>query len=499
MQDFLQEFGNIVGATTGNLLVALAILIIGWILAFLASSLIRKGTSSSGLSRRIAGMIGEEEKSSEVDKWAGRAAFWIIILVALVAVFDRLELTGAAQPINAFLNQLFVFAPKLVAAVALLLIAWALATAIRFAVGRGLKATSLDKRLAAQAGIEEPSRESVSDALGNVGYWLTFVLFLPAVLGALEMEGLLGPVERMIDEVLAMLPNVFAAGLLLLIGWFIARLLRQITTSLLTAAGTDRAGERIGLMSTPDGRSLSGIIGTIVYALVMIPAIIAALHALEISAISDPAIEMLTALLAAIPLVFGAAVVLGIAYFVGKLVSELVTDVLSGVGFDDVLERIGLAQLGTETRRTPSQIAGYLVLVAIILFSAIEAAELMGFTVLADLITRFIQFAANVVLAVVVFGLGLYFANLAHNVVSSTGGAQAPMLAQGARVAIMIFAFALALRQTGIADDIVNLAFGLLLGAVAIAAAIAFGIGGKDMAARAIERWSKPFEQSRQD
>lgn len=189
----------------------------------------------------------------------------------------------------------------MVAALALLLIAWALATVVHVAVGRGLKATGLDERLAEQTEIEEVDSESVSNTLANVGHWLTFSLFLPAVLGTLDMEGLLGPVEQMMDEVLTILPNVVAAGLLLLIGWFIARLLRQITTNLLAAAGTDRAGERMGLTSKPDGRSLSGIIGTIVYALVMIPAIIAALHALEISAISDPAIGMLTALLATIP------------------------------------------------------------------------------------------------------------------------------------------------------------------------------------------------------
>jgi hypothetical protein len=54
-----------------------------------------------------------------------------------------------------------------------------------------------------------------------------------------------------------------------------------------------------------------------------------------------------------------------------------------------------------------------------------------------------------------------------------------------------VFSSALALRQTGIAQDIVNLAFGIVLGAIAVAAALAFGLGGRDMASKEIERWLK--------
>jgi hypothetical protein len=241
---------------------------------------------------------------------------------------------------------------------------------------------------------------------------------------------------------------------------------------------------------------LSGIVGTVVYALVLIPAIIAALNALQIAAISDPATDMLTALLAAVPAIFGAAVVLGIAYFVGRLVADLVSNVLTGIGFNKILSWLGLGKEPVEGERTPSEVVGYLVLVAIMLFSTIEAANLLNFTIVAVLLAQFIDFAAQVVLAVVVFGLGLYFANLARSIILAAGGVQSNLLAQAARLAIIIFAAALALRQTGIADDIVNLTFGLLLGAIAVAAAIAFGIGSRDVAARLVNRWSGPLFQA---
>jgi hypothetical protein len=67
-------------------------------------------------------------------------------------------------------------------------------------------------------------------------------------------------------------------------------------------------------------------------------------------------------------------------------------------------------------------------------------------------------------------------------------------LALAGRIAILVLSGAMALRQMGLANEIVNLAFGLLLGAIAVAVALAFGLGGRDIAARQLERWQKSLE-----
>jgi hypothetical protein len=97
----------------------------------------------------------------------------------------------------------------------------------------------------------------------------------------------------------------------------------------------------------------------------------------------------------------------------------------------------------------------------------------------------------QLVLALIILGIGIYLANLARGVVLSAGGENAAFLASVARIAILVLAGAMALRQLGIADDIVNLAFGILLGALGIAAALAFGLGGRDVAGREVERFVK--------
>jgi hypothetical protein len=108
---------------------------------------------------------------------------------------------------------------------------------------------------------------------------------------------------------------------------------------------------------------------------------------------------------------------------------------------------------------------------------------------MASLITEFMVFAGHVALGLVIFGIGLYLGNLAARTIEASRSAQAPLLAVAARLAILVLAGAMALRQMGLANEIITLAFGLLLGAIAVATALAFGLGCREMAASAMRSW----------
>jgi hypothetical protein len=136
-------------------------------------------------------------------------------------------------------------------------------------------------------------------------------------------------------------------------------------------------------------------------------------------------------------------------------------------------------------------------MVAVVLFAATEAARLLGLVAFADLVVRFTEFAGQVILGIVILAVGLYLANLASNAVQSSGMAQAGWLATAARVAILVLVGAMALREMGLANEIINLAFGLLLGAIAVAVALAFGLGGREAAAREIEGWLKTVKSDK--
>ncbi|MFQ6014608.1 MAG: mechanosensitive ion channel [Anaerolineae bacterium] len=491
MQVVLDQITQLVGAYIPNLIGALAILIVGWLVALVVSAIVRGVLRRTTLDNRLARwMVGEEAaKAVEVERWIAKGVYYLIMLFVLVAFFQTLGLTLITEPLNQLLMQVFQYAPRLLGAGLLLLIAWVVASVLKLVVSRVLSAAKIDERLGSQAGLKEEEGVPLTKTLADAVYWLVLLLFLPAVLGALALEGLLEPVEGMINQLLGFLPNLFAAGLILVIGWFIARIVQRIVANLLAAVGADRLSEQMGLAPVLGKQRLSGLLGLVVYVLVLIPVLIAALNALALEAITRPATNMLNAILVALPAIFAASLVVTIAYVVGRVVAGLITNLLTGAGFNAVLARLGLGKEPAEGERTPSEIVGYLVLVAIMLFATIEASRLLGFVLLADLVAQFTAFAGQVILGLIIFAIGLYLANLAAKTVQASGVAQAGLLALAARVSILVLAGAMALRQMGLANEIINLAFGLLLGAMAVAVALAFGLGGREIAARELEEW----------
>ncbi|MGF1523412.1 MAG: mechanosensitive ion channel [Leptolyngbyaceae cyanobacterium] len=518
LENILGEASTNLGSFLLNLLGAIAILIVGWIVATVAAALVKGILKRTTLDNRITSMVMGQSASEDIpiEQWIATAVYWVILLFAIVAFLRVLNLEIVSEPLNDFLQQIFRYLPRIGGAVILLGVAWATATVVKVLITQGLSRFDLDDRLAQQSG-DGRAPFAVNETVGNVLYWFIFLLFLPLILNALDLGGLLEPVEALIDSFLQAIPRIVIAAVIFAAGWFLARVVRNIVTNLLRATQVDQIGSRFGLAATSveSGISLSNLAGTIVYVLILITTAIAALNKLEIDAISDPAINMLQEILAAIPDILTAGVVLVAAYVIGRFVADLLTSVLRSVGFDNILNILGLPELSRpqpqttlsaegqpeirveSTTKTPSEVAGLIALVGIVLFGALTATDFLGFEVLTVTVQAILRVAARVLSGVVVFAIGLYFANLAFRLIRSMGSGQANFLAQAARVAIISLVTAMGLQQMGIATDIVNLAFGLLLGAVAVAIAIAFGLGGRDVAAEELRGWLNAFKQQR--
>ena len=497
MDDIFDQIKDAVPEAIG----ALALLIVGWIVARLVANLVRRALLRTEVDNRVARWITgkEDAEAIPVEDWLSKGVYYLILLFVLVGFFEILNLTVITEPLNRLLNQLFDYAPKLLGAGLLLLAAWIVASVLRIVVSRALAGAKVDERLGEQTGVEDEGRVSLAQTLSEAVYWLVFLLFLPAILGALDLEGLLEPVQGMVDEILGFLPNLFAAGLILVIGWFVARIVQRVVSNLLGAVGVDRLSEQVGVAAALGKQKLSGLIGLLVYVLILIPVLIAALDALEMEAITQPASDMLDTILGAIPAIFGAFLVLAIAYVVGRVVSGLITNLLTGFGFNAILSRLGLGKGPDEGQRTPAQIVGYIVLVAIMFFAAIEALRLLNFDLLATGLAQFTGFVGQVILGLIIFSIGLYLANLAATTINATGAAHAGFLALAARIAILIFAGAIGLQRMGLANEIVNMAFTLLLGAIAVAGALAFGLGGREIAARELDGWIESIKSKEND
>lgn len=476
MEQLLSSFQETMGQTIPSVIGALAILLAGWFVALIARAAIRRGLQLLRLNSHIETSVG-----SRIDLEGGVAtgAYYVILLLVLVAFFNALKLEQVTGSLQAFVDQVFAFAPKLAAATLILIVAWILATVSRSLSTRALQATRLDERISAQAGVRP-----ISENLGNVLYWLVFLIFLPAILSALDMSGLLGPVQSMVDRVLAILPNLGGALAIGVIGWFVARVLRDLVSNLLAAVGADQLGERVGLGVET---RLSTLVGLVVYVFVFVPALIAALNALKIEAISQPATAMLSTFLAAIPHVFAAGVILAVAYLVAGVIANLASGLLRSAGFDAIPERIGLSQI-VPAEVTPSQLVGRVLIVFVMLFAVVEAANQVGFEQVSALVSNLIAFGAQVVLGLVIITVGFWISRLAANAMHRVSDAGAALVGV-VRFAILGIVIAMGLRAMGLADDVVNLAFGLTLGAVAVAFALSFGLGGREAAGRQMEHW----------
>ncbi len=455
--------------------------------------------------------------------------------------------------INDIGTSIALYAPKVLAALVLIIVAWLVATIVKAIVVRVLTAARIDERFGKHlSSTGQPT--TLAKTVGDILFWLIILFFLPSILGALEFPGLLAPVQNMIGGALAFLPNIFAAVIIFVIGWLVARIVQRVVTGLLEAVGLDRLGERVGISQALGSQKLSGLVGLVIYFLILIPVLVAALNALQLDAITRPASAMLNSILLEIPNIFAAFLTLAIAYVVGRVVAGLISSLLAAFGFDSILARLGLGKLasaaaqatpasstrptppttppsserpqsggvrgmaaeaGREARgmasevvgggplaaarssapRSPSQVVGSLVLVAIMLFASIEALRTLGFTELATLVSQFTVLAGQIVLGLIIFALGLWLANLAATVIEQEStSANAELLALVARVAILVLAGAMALRQMGLANEIVTTAFTLLLGAIAVAVAVAFGLGGRDTAAELLEKWRGSVE-----
>lgn len=465
-------------------------MVFGWIVAVVASGIVKNILKRTTLDNKIAAWIaGRKIKSVNlIENVISKGVYYLIMLFVLVGFFQSLGLTLIAEPLNNFLNQVGAYAPRIIGAGILLLGAWLVASMLKRIVVGVLDGMKIDEKLGKQHAKQDVL---LSATIGEVLYWLVFLFFLPAVLDALALQGLLVPVQSMINKGMSFLPNMFGAGLILAVGWFAARIIERISASLLVAVGLDALSEKVGVAKALGKQKLSNLIGRIVYVVVFIPVVIAALEALSLDALTAPASNMLNAILLAIPNIVTAVILMLISYMVGKMAAEWITNILTAGGFDNTLVVLGLGKKPNKDARTLSEIAGSLSLIAVMVFTSIEALNILGMPTISMLVSQFVVFASQLALGIVILALGIYLANLAGKTILDSGTHDAKLLSTVAKSAMLLISGAMALSRMGLANDIINMAFGLMLGSIAVAAALAFGLGGRDIAAKTLEGWAK--------
>jgi hypothetical protein len=368
--------------------------------------------------------------------------------------------------------------PKLGAAFAICVAAWLGSRLARAALQRLGASYGLDTRL---------TSPGLTASLASVAGSLVWLLALPALLGVLELNGLLTPVNAMLSRLMGFVPNLMGAAVVLGIGLLVARIVRQVITGLLRAAGSERAAEKLGMASALGEAGLAGMVGNVVFALLLLPTLVAALTPLGLDAVTQPVSKLLETVLNFIPRFIAAGIVLAIAVVVGRMLSTLLSALLSGAGLDKQLQKLGVAELPLGGRSL-SDLAGTALMVAVVMTGLTQASAILQLPVLSDVIAGLGLTLLRVATAGLILLLGYVLANMAGNELQKSKRSKTPALAGLTRGAILLFAAALALHQAGLPAIIVTIAFGAIVGGLAIGVAIAMGLGGAPVATRALER-----------
>ena len=485
----------ILGALVMRIVMAGVVLLVGWILAKWIAKLVLKLLQKTNLDNRIASSTAGD-RVPRLEEMISQIVFYLLMLLVLVAVFEILGLALITQPLNLFLASVFAYLPNLLSAGILIVTAWIVAMILRSITRRILDEMNVDRHLGPEVDEVIVEKKSISKALSDAVYWLVWLVFLMPILQALGFESLVIPLTNMFNDVMSYVPNIIGALFVLAVGWFVARIVQRIVSSFLMAIGTDEFSNRIGLGKMLGKQNLSGVLGYIVFLLILLPVLMTSLEALGIQSLTQPLTSMLNQVFTAIPAILSAAIILILAYVGGKLLGDLVANLLEGLGFDNIMVTLGLAKDTTSWKVSPSKMVGHLVLFTVVMLAAVSAVSLLNMPVLSLVVTQFVGFVWHIIIGLVVFGLGLWLANFLASFVMDTDLSNRKTIATVARVAIIALATAMALKQMGLADSIINLAFGLTLGATALAAALAFGLGGREVAGRELDNWVNRIHKS---
>ena len=453
------------------ILAAIVILLLGWIIALIVAAGVKKLLQKLNTNHRLSSATGH---TPNIENLISKLVFWFVIILAVVGALNVLNISGVSDPFSNMVSRVLAFIPNLLAAVAVGFIGWIVAGLVKAGLTNVLARTEMDEKLSNEVGVG-----SLSSNIGEIFYWLVLLLFLPIVLSILGLTGLLIPVQNMVNEAVAYLPNLLIAGVIIFVGYILAKIVRGIVEGLSNSLGLQTQAEKIGLFKNSN---VSKFLGSFVFAIIIITALIVAFEALGIEAISQPATAMLNQIMYAIPQIIAAGLILIVAYVVSRFVGRLVAELVSGAGVDEIPMKLDVQRFLGQTR--VSDIIGCLIVFFTMLFAVSEAADRLGLEQISVLIAMFIQFGASILLGAVILVVGFWLANVVANVIQRGEYNSSRWLGNLVRILIMGLVIAMGLRAMGIADSIVNLAFGLTLGSVAVAFALAFGLGGRQPAER---------------
>ena len=375
--------------------------------------------------------------------------------------------------------------PNVVVAILLLAIAFLVAWIAKNLVTKFMDLIKIEK-LFQKVGLEKENTKA-KEFIAKLVYLIVFVLFVPGIFGKLGLTGISEPIMSMMNIFLTYLPNIIASILILIIGLFVAKIVKELLIPVLKKLNLDIYLSKLGFEMKSE-KSIAEVLATIVYVLILIPVVIAALNTLNISAISEPAINMLHTIFNFIPNLAVGIVILFVGRFIANLVFAFLESVLESIGVDKFTKKV-FETTGTKENEKFSlaRTIAYIVKYVILIFFLVQALNVLKLDLLTNIGTAIIAYMPYALSTVIILGLAILLGNYIEKIIlKKFPDSKASALI--AKVAIITIGIFVSLYQLGIAMEMVNAAFIIILGALAVAFAIAFGFGGREFASHMLQR-----------
>ena len=331
--------------------------------------------------------------------------------------------------------------------------------------------------------VDEKTGETAVDYLAKLAKLITLLFFFPGILSTLGINSTILPLQNFMNKFLMFIPNVIGAGILLIIGFMAARLVRQLLIPLFQKCRIDMLQEKMGIEASNTSK-FSEVLAYIVYVLILIPVFIAALQILNIDSLTKPAVAMLNKIMEFIPNIIVAFLIIAIGSILAKIAAQVIKKVVSAAGADAKIKEL----TGNDSDKLVfSSVLSNVVYAVLLIFFVVEGLSVLHLDVLTNIGVAVIGYLPNILGAIVIILVATFGASASGKLLQDNGMECA---ARFAKVIIFAIGGFMVLNQLVIAPAIVNSAFILLLAALALAFALSFGLGGRDFAARLLNKIS---------
>ncbi|MEM5564919.1 mechanosensitive ion channel [Psychroserpens sp. AS72] len=365
---------------------------------------------------------------------------------------------------------------SVISAILIIIIGWFIAGFLKRIISKLIKKTGVDDKL-------KNNKINISSFVGKLLYFLVMIFVFMLALEKLGLTDVLEPLKNLLNGFTNYIPNIIGAGLVAYIGYMLATIVSQ-----LVELSGDTINKLVPKYKLPENIDLVKVLKKVVFIFIFIPLLISAFHILDMRAISDPATSMLTSFFEAIPKIVVATIIIIIFVFVGKFVSQLLKDLLDNLNLNSLADKMNISEyIGT---KNIASLISKIAYAFIVIFGMLTAFEKLEFTQLTNILDTVIAYAGKIIFGIAIVGIGLLVANLFTKALNSKNN---PFVVSIVKISIIAIFLAIGLRSMGIADEIVNLAFGITLGTVALTIVLSFGLGGREAAGKQMSKILEKF------